>query len=179
MSPLIILVKIDSFILSLYARVGVRYTRIMKPSLLTIRAIGSEFANRLWLPIIIIAAIISIVLIGLVWWLSVSVSGWWILLAIPVSVLLSVAFVVLTVFKLVIRYVAPPQNKQQKQQVVEFVDKLQSVSDAVQTPKIVLLFYVVRDIAAPRENGFVATLTTNSSTLKGDFTKLKRSFTEI
>ena len=148
----------------------------MKPSLLTIRAVGSEFANRLWLPIVIIAVIISVILIGLVWWLSVNVSGWWILLAIPVSILLSVAFVVLTVFKLVIRYVAPPQNKQQRQRVGAFVDKLQSVSDAVQTPKIVLLFYIVRDIAAPRDNGFVTTLTSNSSALKGDFTKLRQTF---
>ena len=148
----------------------------MKPSLLTIRAVGSEFANRLWLPIVIIAVIISVILIGLVWWLSVNVSGWWILLAIPVSILLSVAFVVLTVFKLVIRYVAPPQNKQQRQRVRAFVDKLQSVSDAVQTPKSVLLFYIVRDIAAPRDNGFVTTLTSNSSALKGDFTKLRQTF---
>lgn len=148
----------------------------MKPSLLTIRAVGSEFANRLWLPIVIIAAIVGIILISLVWWLSVGVSGWWILLAIPVSILLSVAFVVLTVFKLVIRYVAPPQNKQQKQQVKTFVDKLQSVSDAVQTPKVVLLFYIVRDIAAPRDNGFVAELARKSGSLTTDFNALRKQF---
>lgn len=154
----------------------IRYTKAMKPSLLAIRAIGSEFANRLWLPVVIIAAIIAVLLIALVWWLVSSVSGWWILLAIPVTIALSVAAVLLTIFKLVIRYVAPVQTKAQRHDVKQFVDKLQSVSDAVQTPKVVLLFQIVRDIAAPRENGFIGSLMTNSGSLKGDFTKLRRSF---
>ena len=148
----------------------------MKPTLLTIRAIGAEFANQLWLPVVLLASGIGILLIALVWWLSVAVSSWWLLLGFPVVIALSVAAALLTVFKFVIRFISPVTTKQQRLATKGFVDKLSQIAEVAGTPKFILLFQIVRDIAAPKENGLIGDLVTNTSSLKGDFQKLRTLF---
>lgn len=149
----------------------------MKSSLLTIRAIGAEFANRVWLPTLLIALALAAVLVGLWIWLT-TYSAWWWLLGFPIVIILSVALGVLVITKLVIRYVRPSQDTTQKHAVKQFVDKLQRVSDVVQTPKFVLLFQIVRDIASPKADGFIGTISSDSSTLKKDFKELQKLFKE-
>lgn len=148
----------------------------MKASLLTIRAIGAEFAKRLWFPVVIVVSIVTVLLIGLIWWISAAMSVWWWLLAIPVIFLASVALVILTVFKLLIRYVSPQQSQTQRQLTAACVNTLEAVSETAQTPKVVLLFLIIRDIAAPRDDGYVASLIDRAGSMRGDFIKLKRSF---
>ncbi|MNH31005.1 hypothetical protein D3C79_913310 [compost metagenome] len=89
-----------------------------------------------------------------------------------------VGLAVFVIIKLVIRSITPLQTKQQKQAAKQFVDKLQTVAEATQTPKFILLFRIVRDIAAPRADGFVGTLATTTGSLKKDFTDLSHSFKE-
>ena len=84
--------------------------------------------------------------------------------------------VVLTVVQLVIRSVTPTQTRAQKKQTKAFVDKLQRVADVTQTPKFILLFQIVRDIATPRESGFIAALSHDTASLKRDFAALRDSF---
>lgn len=147
----------------------------MSPTITVIRAIGTEFAHRLLLPISIISAVVFALVILSVMALA-TLSQWWLLLLIPVVLLLSVAAGVTAIMWLVVRSVRPAQAKTQHRAVTAFVDKLQRLSDAVQTPKIILLFRVVRDVAAPRENGFIASMTDDTASLKRDFQELRKLF---
>lgn len=139
-----------------------------------IRAIGSEFAMRLWRPSLYIVIGIGVVSIAGMSWL-VSISAWWWLLALPIMVGLSVAAALLTVFLLLIRYVRPGQTRQQKAQVRQFVDKLQLLQELSGTPKFVILFRTVRSIAAPRSDSYLSNLF-NTKDLAKDFKRISGSF---
>lgn len=147
----------------------------MKPTLLAIRSVGAEFANRIFVIVAITAFLASACLVGLGWWLT-TFSDWWWLLFVLIVIIISVVFGVLVIVKLIIRSVAPGLSRSQKKQTRAFVDKLQRLSEVSQTPKFLLLFQVVRDIAAPRENGLIASISNDTSSLKHDFAELIRTF---
>jgi len=147
----------------------------MKHSVIVIRAIGTEFAKRMYLPAAIIIGCVDIVALGLIVWL-LTLSAWWLLLAVPVFVLVVVSIVLLVIAQLIIRTISPQQTPHQKKDVKLFVDKLQSLSEIVQTPKPILLFRIVRDIVAPKQGGFIQSTSNDTLSLKKDFQALQRSF---
>jgi hypothetical protein len=123
----------------------------------------------------ILFASVSVSSIGLGLWLT-SLSKWWWILVVLLIIVVSIALGVLIVIKLVIRSVQPHQTRTQKTQTKQFVDKLERLSEAAQTPKFFLLFRIVRDIAAPRESGFIASISSDTTSLKHDFVDLVRIF---
>jgi hypothetical protein len=147
----------------------------MKNTFLVIRAVAAEFARRIYVPMLITISIIIVIAIALVIWL-VTVSAWWWLLAIPVFLASIVGAVILIIAGIIIRVVNPRQKLEQKVAVKKFVDKLQGLSEIVQTPKIVLLFNVLKDVISPKEEGYVKTTIGNSLSLRKDFETLLRSF---
>jgi len=147
----------------------------MNPTITVIRCVGAEFATRLFYPVAVISAILCALLVTGVLLLA-TLSQWWLLLLIPVVILVCVVFGVMLITGLVIRTVRPFQTKVQRVAVKAFVDKLQRVSDAVQTPKFILLFRIVRDIAAPRKDGFIGSMTDDTVSLKRDFQALQKLF---
>jgi len=147
----------------------------MNPTITVIRCVGAEFATRLFYPVAVISAILCALLVTGVLLLA-TLSQWWLLLLIPVVMLVCVVFGVMLITGLVIRTVRPFQTKVQRVAVKAFVDKLQRVSDAVQTPKFILLFRIVRDIAAPRKDGFIGSMTDDTVSLKRDFQALQKLF---
>jgi membrane protein implicated in regulation of membrane protease activity len=149
----------------------------MKPILLAIRSIGAEFANRIYLIVALISGIASIGLLTLSIWLT-TFSAWWWLLVVILIIAVSIVIGTLVVVKLIIRSVTPSQSRLQKKQAKEFVDKLHRLSEAAQTPKFILLFQIVRDIAAPREDGFIASISSDTTSLKHDFAALSKTFKE-
>lgn len=147
----------------------------MNSSLLAIRSIGAEFANRIYFIVMAIVLAVSILLIGLTIWLT-TLSDWWWLLFIILIIPISIAVGVLIIIKLVIKSVTPLQSPDQRKQTKAFVDKLQRLSETSQVPKFILLFRIVRDIAAPRENGLIASISKESASLKHDFVALSQTF---
>lgn len=147
----------------------------MSPTITVIRSIGAEFAKRLFVPVAVTGIIVSTVLVTGVFLLA-TLSEWWLLLLIPVVMIVSVIFGVLAVSWLVIRTVQPQQTKAQRKAVGSYVDKLQRVSEAVQTPKFVLFFRVLRDVSAPRKDGFIGSMTDDTVSLKRDFSNLLKIF---
>lgn len=146
----------------------------MNSFVITLRAIGSHLAMRLYIPAVIAAGIIVGLLVAVGLWLT-SLSDWWWLLFIPITILgcvvLGIAMVVLSL----IRYVRPSQTKAQKRATSKFVDKLQGLTDIAGTPKFIILFRVVRSIAAPKKDSYLADLAGNKQ-LVNDFRELQRSF---
>lgn len=147
----------------------------MSPTITVIRCIGTEFARRLLYPIAIAASILlTVMVVGVL--LLGTLSNWWLLLLIPVVMVLCIVAAVLTILWLVIRTVSPAQTKVQRRAVKTYVDKLQRLSDAVNTPKVILLFRIVRDVAAPRKDGFIGSITDDTASLKRDFQQLQKLF---
>jgi hypothetical protein len=146
----------------------------MNDTFFAIRAIGAEFARRIYVPVAIAAAIVAVLLIALFTWL-ISIDPLWWLLAVPVFVFIFLVTVVLIAAKTLFKYIAPRITKQQKQEVATFVDKLQSVSEVAQTPKFILLFRIAKDVVAPKQTTFINTTVQNSMSLKKDFQTLKQS----
>ncbi len=139
-----------------------------------VRAIGTEFAMRLWWPVFYTTIAIAIVGVGLLIWLT-SLNAWWWLLALPIGIGLSVAAVLLTIFLFLIRYVRPDRTRSQKQQVRKFVDKFALLQELSGTPKFIILFRTVRSIAAPRSDSYLRDLASTKD-LKTDFMEIARSF---
>lgn len=151
------------------------YTNYMKPSILAIRAIGAELANRIYVIVAMIILVLSVLLLGASIWLTTFSSWWWLLVGVLI-IAASVAIGVLTILKLIIRTVTPFQSKTQKKQTKAFVNKLEQLSEVAQTSKFVILFRIVRDIAAPRQDGFVASLSQDTTSLRSDFVELSKTF---
>lgn len=147
----------------------------MQPFVLSLRAVGANLAMRLYIPATIIAGIIMILIVGAGLWLT-SISSWWLLLLIPIVVIFSIITAIAVVVLMLIRYVRPQQTPKQKKAVANFVDKLQGISDIAGTSKLVLLFRVIRSIAAPRKNTYLADLAKNKY-LANDFRELQKLFT--
>lgn len=150
----------------------------MTPTITAIRCIGAEFAVRLFIPVAVVSSIICALLVTGVFSLA-TLSQWWLLLLIPVVMIVCIAFGVLVISWLVIRTVRPIQTKAQHHTAVKkFVDKLQRLSDVVQIPKVILLFQILRDIAAPRKDGFIGSMTDDTASLKHDFHELQQLFSQ-
>jgi LPS O-antigen subunit length determinant protein (WzzB/FepE family) len=104
-----------------------------KATLLAVRAIGAVFGKQIWLNVTIIAGVLALLLVALCVWL-ISLSAWWWLLAIVAGMAISIAFVMLFVFRAVLNSITPKQNSEQKQAVQEFTKKLQLVKELTETP---------------------------------------------
>ena len=147
----------------------------MTPLFLTVRAISSEFARRMYVPVIWGVGAGLAVLLGLIGWLTM-LSGWWWLL----ETLLIFGAVVFTIIALIaglgIHLLRPTQSKEQRKMVGSFVNKLQEASEIIQTPKFILLFRLAKDTIFPSEDGLVNRVVGHASSLKPDFSAIINSF---
>lgn len=146
----------------------------MNSFVLALRAIGTHLAMRLYIPAVVIVSVWVVVLVASGLWLT-TLSNWWWLLLIPITSFVCIAFGVAIVLLLLIRFVRPMQTKAQKQAVKQFTDELQAVAETIGTPKLIILFHVVRSIAAPSKDTYLADLVAHKQ-LAGDFRNLQRSF---
>jgi len=103
-------------------------------------------------------------------------NGWWWILATLIIAAMSIALLGLFFAHAIIKWVAPHLNRDQKKQTRAVVDKLQKLSEVMQTPRPLLLFFLVRDVIFPKEDGFIITLSQESSSVKHDFLNLVQSF---
>jgi len=147
----------------------------MKPSLSAIRSIGAEFAHRLYIPVVITVAITAVVLLALSIWL-VTINEWWLILLVFIFGLTIFATAVLVVMLAIIAKVSPLQSKAQKKQTKSFVDKLLRVAEVTSTPKFILFFQVMTDVVRPSQDGFISSVSNDTTSLKRDFLALKDSF---
>lgn len=147
----------------------------IKPTFTCVRAIGSEFARRTLRPLTLIGGLAAGVLVGLGGWLT-TYSPWWWFLEAPL-ILAALGFVILVMVAwTVIRLARPDQSADQSLAVSDYVDKLQRVAENLQTPQLVILYYVVRDVVRPRADSFIETVSHDSKTLAPDFASLVRRF---
>lgn len=147
----------------------------MNPTFQALRAIGAEFARRIYVPVAVTIVVIGALALTLSFWLT-TIDAWWWILFVLVALLACFWAAVLTLVWLIIRFISPVRTKGQRRQVKAFVDKLQGLSEVVQTPKFILLFRVIRDVISPSEEGYVRSVAQHTRELKQDFQDISRSF---
>lgn len=143
----------------------------MSATTTAIRAIGACYAQQLfwWVAGYFIGAVILIGS-GIIW--LTTISGWWWLLFLVFMVAACVGAGLLGVFYLLSRYVTPKQTAEQRAAVKQFITKLRATADVVGTPKIILLFRLVRSIAAPSQKNYLQTLCEQTGSLQKDFANI-------
>jgi hypothetical protein len=151
-----------------------QYTKDMNSFALALSAIGSHLAMRLYIPAVIAAGAVVMACVAIGFWLTTT-SEWWWLLFIPITILTCVILGMAMVVLALIRYVRPSQTKTQATAVKQFVDKLQGIADIAGTPKFIILFRVIRSVAAPKRDSYLADLASNKK-LINDFRELQRLF---
>lgn len=147
----------------------------MNPLFLAIRAISSEFARRLFLPLVWIIGSTAVALIIVVGWLT-TLSGWWWILLVPVIICLIVFIIASTTVGVAIHILQPTQTKQQRKSVSSLVDKLQHVAETLQMPKILIIARLAKDTIFPSKDGFIGEITSHATTLKPDFQAIVASY---
>lgn len=147
----------------------------LSPLILAVRAIATEFANRIYLPVVVIAGSILFVLLILFIWL-VTLSGWWWFGLVPV-IFVSIIFTILaTITGFLIYLLKPSQSKTQKRKVKSFVDGIQKSAEAVQTPKFLLLIRLIKDVVMPGSRSYVRELASTATDMKADLQDIIDSF---
>ena len=145
------------------------------PSFLAIRSIGAEFAHRLYVPVVFVVATAAVVLLAVSIWL-VTINEWWLILLVLIFGLVLFVTAVLVVALAILKKVTPLQSKAQKKQTKSFVDKLLRVAEVTSTPKFILFFQVMKDVVRPSHEGFISSVSNDTTSLKRDFIALKDSF---
>jgi hypothetical protein len=147
----------------------------LKPSFQAVRSIGVTFASRLYKPVVIVYCIVAAILLGLSIWLA-TIDPLWLILLVFVVFILFIVGGLLVAGLFIIKRVAPVQTKAQKLQSKQLADKLMRLAEVTGTPKIVLLFNVVKDVVAPSDKGYIISLSNDTTSIKRDFIALRNSF---
>jgi len=147
----------------------------MNPTIKALRAIGSAFAWRIYVPILIVTSIVAIILIGLNVWL-ITVSAWWWILFVLVIIAALIAAAVLVVLGFLIMTVQPKQTSSQRGDVGRFVDKIQNLADIAGTPKAVILFRISRDLVSKREDSYTRRISSETLSMQRDLRDIIDSF---
>lgn len=148
---------------------------MIPPIVKAIRAIAVEFFTRMYIPIVIVAAIIFLALFTLCGWL-ISLSGWWWILFVVLFLWFVIAVAVSFFAGMMLRSLAPVQTKAQAVLRKELVDKMQQLAEVSATPKFILLFRVVRDGLKPSKKGYITSLTDDTVAIKKLFSEFQASF---
>lgn len=148
----------------------------MKPNIAAVRAVTAEFASQFIRPFLWIGCGIILTLLVIVSVLVYLVSEWWLLLLIPIVILSLAGLIAWLIVRFILKTLSPRLNVQQKNATKEFVGKLNSTIETVQTPYPIIIFYIIRDIITRKDNGFIQGVATTSKTLRPDFDELRSLF---
>jgi len=147
----------------------------MNPTIKAIRAIGSEFALRIFKPIVIIFIIVAVILLAGSVFLTTFSGWWWILFALVLFVAL-IGSTVCIIIGVILSTVKPLQSKIQMSQVKSFVDKIQNLTDVAGTPKPIILFRVVRDVISKREDSYTRRISSETLSMRNDLQDIISSY---
>ncbi|MBC7564749.1 hypothetical protein H7100_00740 [Candidatus Saccharibacteria bacterium] len=147
----------------------------MNPTIKALLAIGSAFAWRIYLPILVITSISAIIVVGLSIWL-VTMSAWWWILLILILIAVFISAAILFIIGILIQTVRPHQGTIQKHEVERFVDKIQAIADVAGTPKIVILFRITRDLVSKKEDSYTRRISSETLSMQHDLRDIVDGF---
>lgn len=139
-------------------------------SLRAFRAVSAIILKKLLHPMQFMAIIILVAGYALMVFLSMSFSAWWYLLLVILLPLTVIFLIAKLISVYLLRIVAPHRlTESQQRKVTAFADKLFSVAERTQTPYMVMLFLIGRDVVRRRESEFLRNLVGDSKSLMTEF----------
>jgi len=150
----------------------------MTPYVHTIRALTALVFRRLLVPVVIFTTICLVMIIILIGILAIKFSPWW-LLAYLILAPFGIVFTGLGVFGWLISERLLPRrlNKNEKREVLQFVDKILHIAEARTLPLPLIGMIVTKDIVTRKKHGYIETLVSETTGLKGDFQRIVAIFT--
>lgn len=142
-----------------------------------VRAVGSAFARQLlfgFIPIVGIAAVI--IIIGGI--LLVLQSAWWWLLVAPLWVLIVAIGVAFGLALLLLRWLSPRLNVEQRAIVTRILGHLEIVQEVTSSPKVVVFVRVMYSLLRPHPGSYLQRFFDVKSA-HSDMSQLVRSFEEV
>lgn len=150
---------------------------MLKSQILALRAITSRFLVEMIKTYLIVAFIVFAILVGLVSWMSYEFTAWWLVFLLPIFFIGVPAFGLIFLAGSLATKVAPVMTKEQAKATKAYVRNLKEVSEGLYTSQLMIIFKVASDVIMKRgENGFIYNMTTKSASLKTDFEKLSKLF---
>lgn len=144
-------------------------------NILLIRAISSEFLRRKLRGVVLVVGVSLIAGFLLMVFMS-RYSAWFWIPAILSMLVLFVVGIFYLVTKFAVRLLRPTISAQQTAAVSEFVDKVERVTDYAGTPKILISFYILRDLIRPSEQTFIQKVAHDGTSLRSDLVQLAKEF---
>lgn len=141
----------------------------------TSRAVGAEFVRRKLSGITIIIAVVSALFLGIGIWLTTISSWWWILLAVIIAWIL-LGMLLLAVAWFAARLLRPTMTADQRHAVSDFVDKIERVSESLQTAPFMIFLRILKDMLFPSDKTFIRQIADDSTTLHSSYLQLAKLF---
>lgn len=149
----------------------------MKPTAALIRAISMEFISRKFKSLLIPIGIVGLVCL-IITIILTAINSWWLLLLVPLIIVLSIGLLLSMFARTIINMARPNLSTHQAILVKDFVDKLERVTENVQTPMFIIVFKVARDSVHPHGASFIRDATKDGASLSTDFIKLVKKFND-
>jgi membrane protein implicated in regulation of membrane protease activity len=146
----------------------------MQPHLTAIRAIAIELVlNKLGTLALIVAAVGLIDIVALI--VLANFGLWWL---IPLLLLFPIVAVCLAMLlmRLIMRMVKPDMNTEQSAAVLQFVKRVDAVTEHIGTPQFIIVFRLFRDALRPRETSYLQTVIGDGTGLRTDYQKIVTLF---
>lgn len=102
---------------------------------------------------------------------------WWWITVILISIISSAGGICTLIVMIITKLIRPRTlTTSQRKEVRKFADKLVRIQETVATPYPLLLIIMAKDIIIYRENRLLKKMVEDSSTLKGDFGRIRGFF---
>ena len=149
----------------------------MNSTVAALRAISAVFLRRILRFVFIVVGLVLVLLYGTVTYFAIEYSLWALLI---LAILLPITLVVLVLSLLlwsVTSQIVPRQlTKQEGKQILEFTDKISGVIERGKTPYPIAAILIIKDVIRKRDSKFLQNLITDSKSLRGDFSAIKKLF---
>jgi hypothetical protein len=150
----------------------------MNSTILAVRAITSEYATQLLLPLLWTGLAIYAVLMALIIWIAVEVSPWWLLLAFVPTIVIIAGVAVWIGAWILSKRLAPVMNKTQRKATRKFVGHIGKIAENLGTPRFILVFRIIKDVMTRPNSGqtFIGELSQTPGDMKREFEQLRSLF---
>lgn len=152
----------------------------MTPTIRAVRAIMSLYAKSVLWPLLWVLCAAYVLTMAVIGWVAYVASPWWWLLAVVPSAALVIGLVVWGVVFALAHRLAPNLTSRQRRATRKFVAHIGRIAEHMGTPRVVLVFRIIKDIIAPPANGrtFISQLASEPGQMRREFEEVRGLFEE-
>lgn len=136
------------------------------------------YARQLLLPVLYIGLAIYAIVMGIIIWIAVEVSSWWLLLGLLPTFFAVVGGLLWLIIWTLAGRIGPQLSPRQKKATKKVVNDVGKVAEQLGIGRIVLMYRIIKDVASKRKSSqtFIGELAETPGKLHQDFDDLRRLF---